>query len=416
MRAFLTWMLAIGRRRILAPGVVTPERIVFATKGLRMLGDGLMGIGLAQLIVLSGISNVRAGMLASAALVGTSLGTLLVGRYVERIGRRRVLRWGAIFTVVTGVAYALVASEAYWLMVGVGFLGTFNPTEGDVSALLPIEQTILAQQTRLKTRVRAFASFNVVGAVGGAIGSLLTGSTQLLEGAGMSRLEGIKVLFLGYSVIGALTWLLVRRLPKEVELAITPTKSGLGASRRRVLTLSALFGLDAFAGGLAVRTLTALFLFRKFGAEPATTATVFFVVGLLAALSYPISARFSVRWGVVRTMVFSHLPANLLFFGLALAPNLPTAVGFMLARALISQMDVAPRQALVVSLVNPEERAAAAAVTGVARSIAATPAPSLGGILLGSGASGAPFMLAGTLKSIYDLALWAGFGKAELRD
>jgi len=395
---------------------VTPERIVFATKGLRTLGDGLMGIALAQLVVVSGISNLRAGLLASVALVGTSLATLLIGRYVERIGRRRVLRWGAILTVATGIAYAYASSQAYWALAAVGFLGTFNPTEGDVSALLPIEQTILAQQTRLGTRVQAFASFNVVGALGGALGSLLTGSTQLLERAGVGPLWAVKLLFLGYSVIGALTWLLVRRLPPAVELATTPTRGGLGRSRKRVLTLSTLFGLDAFAGGLAVRTLTALFLFRKFGAEPATTATVFFVVGVLAALSYPISARFSVRWGVVPTMVFSHLPANLLFFGLALAPNLPTAVGFMLARALISQMDVAPRQALVVSLVSPEERAAAAAVTGVARSIAATPAPSLGGMLLGSGASGAPFILAGTLKSIYDLALLAGFRKVELRD
>lgn len=389
------------------------RRILFSTKALRAFGDGMMTILLARYVDRLGFSGVEAGLLLTSALIGTAVTTWLVGRYVERMGRRRVLTWGALLTAATGIGYA--ATEALPLLALIAFFGTVNPTSGDVSAFLPIEQAILGQETSSHDRVLTFARFNVVGSLSAAFGALasgLAGAVALFPGLG----EGgaIRWMFAGYSLIGLATLVLVRRLTSAAELPADSPKGGLVRSRGRVLTLSGLFATDAFAGGMVVQSIIALYLLRKFELDPAVTGAVFFGTSFLSAVSFLISARLSTRFGLVRTMVFTHLPSNALLVGVAFAPSVVAAVAFLLLRSLLSQMDVPPRQALVMSVVDPEERAAAAAYTGLSRSLASTPGPALGGALFGVWA-GAPFLVCGALKSSYDFALWALFRNVKAR-
>jgi MFS family permease len=376
----------------------------------------MMSILIAQYADAIGLSGLETGVLASAALVGTSVTTWLVGQYVERIGRRRLLIVGAWLTVVTGLAYA--GSNELAVLIAVAFVGTVNPTSGDVSSFLPIEQAILAQEPGSGAeRVHTFARFNIIGSLAGAMGALVSGSTVLLVLLpNIGTLGAIRLLFAAYSLLGIAILLLVLRLGPSAELVPSERRAGLGRSRRRVFTLSGLFAADSFAGAMVVQSIVALFLLRKFDLDPAITGAVFFGTNLLSAISFLVSARLATRFGLVRTMVFTHLPSNGFLIGVALAPAAPIAIAFLLLRAMLTQMDVPPRQALVVSIVEPEERAAAAAVTGLARSVSASGGPFVGGALLGSSFMGFPFLVAAGAKSIYDLALFALFKDVNTGD
>ncbi len=388
--------------------------MVFGTKGLRSFGDGMMSVALAQYANAIGFSGFEAGLVATSALVGTSVTTWLVGQYVERIGRRRLLIWAAFLAIATGLAYA--ASSSLAILLGVAFIGTVNPTSGDVSSFLPIEQAILAQESDARNRVNLFARFSVVGSLAAAFGALASGSTVLLEHLpGVGTLGAIRLLFVLYSALGVGTLLLTMKLTPAAELVKTENRTGLGPSRRKVYTLSALFATDAFAGALVVQSIIALYLLRKFELDPATTGAVFFGTSLFGAVSFLISSRLSMRFGLVNTMVFTHLPSNAFLVGVAFAPNAAVAISFLMARSMLSQMDVPPRSALIVSIVEPEERAATAAVTSLSRSVASAGAPSIGGALLSSGFAGLPFLICGAMKSGYDVALWALFRKVEVK-
>ena len=390
------------------------RQVVFGTKGLRSFGDGMMSVALAQYAVAIGFSGFEAGLVATSALVGTSLTTWLVGQYVERIGRRRLLIWAAFLAIATGLAYA--ASSSLAILLGVAFIGTVNPTSGDVSSFLPIEQAILAQESAARNRVAMFARFSVVGSLAAALGALASGSTVLLAHLpGVGTLGAIRLLFVLYSVLGVATLWLTVKLTPAAELVKSERPTGLGPSRRKVYTLSALFATDAFAGALVVQSIIALYLLRKFELDPATTGAVFFGTGVLGAVSFMVSSRLSMRFGLVNTMVFTHLPSNAFLVGVAFAPNAATAIAFLMARSMLSQMDVPPRTALIVSMVEPEERAATAAVTNLSRSIASAGAPSIGGALLSSSFGGLPFLVCGGLKSAYDVALWVLFRKVEVK-
>ncbi len=391
--------------------------IVFASKAVRAFGDGMMSIAIAQYADALGLSGFEIGVVASAALIGTSLTTWLVGQYVERIGRRRVLIIGGWLSIATGLAYA--GSTELAVLIGVAFIGTVNPTSGDVSSFLPIEQAILAQHSDGggAARVRTFARFNIIGSLAGALGALISGSTGALEQLpGVGGLGAIRLLFVLYSVLGLAILLLVVRLGPAAELVPSERLPGLGPSRRRVFTLSGLFAVDSFAGGLVVQSIIALFLLRKFDLDPAATGAVFFGTNFLSAVSFMISARLASRLGLVRTMVFTHLPSNAFLAGVAFAPTAPLAIACLLARSTLSQMDVPPRQALVVSVVEPQERAAAAAVTGLARSISSSGGPFAGGALLGSAFMGLPFVVCASAKSAYDLLLLALFKDVKTED
>ncbi|MEP6872624.1 MAG: MFS transporter, partial [Anaerolineaceae bacterium] len=233
------------------------RQVVFGTKGLRSFGDGMMSVALAQYAVAIGLSGFQAGLVATSALVGTSITTWLVGQYVERIGRRRLLIWAGFLAIATGLAYA--ASSSLAILLGVAFVGTVNPTSGDVSSFLPIEQAILAQEGEARDRVRLFARFSVVGSLAAAFGALASGSTILLEQLpGVGTLGAIRLLFVLYSALGVATLLLTMKLTAAAELVKTENRAGLGPSRRKVYTLSALFATDAFAGALVVQSIIAL--------------------------------------------------------------------------------------------------------------------------------------------------------------
>jgi MFS family permease len=314
---------------------------------------------------------------------------------------------------MTGIAYA--STEALPVLVAIAFVGTVNPTSGDVSSFLPVEQAILAQTGEPLRRVNVFAWFSVIGSIAAALGALASALGPLIDAmTALGEAGATRLMFLAYAFLGALTAAVVGRLGAEAELPAGEDRGGLGPSRRRVGGLSALFALDSFAGGLVVQSVIALFFLREFDMEPAVIGAVFFGTSLFAAVSFLVSARLANRFGLVNTMVFTHLPSNAFLLGVALSPVAWLAVAFLFARSLLSQMDVPPRQALVVSVVEPGERAAAAAATGLARSIGATPAPTLGGAMLGVYA-GLPFIACAAMKSTYDLLLLGFFGRVERR-
>lgn len=385
--------------------------ILYCTKGLRASGDGMMSILIAQYAEALGLSGLQTGAIATAALIGTAVTTLLVGRFTERIGRKRVLVFGALLAVATGLGYA--ASTAFLPLLVIACIGTVNPTSGDVSAFLPVEQAILGQAAEGTRRVTTFAWYNVIGALAAALGALASGATVAIAGLpGIGDQGAIRLLFAAYALIGVATMVLVFQLGPTAEVRHADGPRGLGPSRRRVVTMAGLFGVDSFAGGFVVQSIIALYFLREFGLDPAATGAVFFAASILQAVSFIVSARLSLRFGLVNTMVFTHLPSNALLAGLAFAPGAGVAVLFLLLRSLLSQMDVPPRQALVVSVVEPGERAAAAAYTGLTRSLASTPGPSIGGALLAAW-PGAPFVASALLKSSYDVALWLTFRGVE---
>jgi MFS family permease len=367
----------------------------------------MMSILIAQYADELALSGLEAGALATAALAGTAIATATVGRYAERWGRKRVLIAGALLAIGTGLGYAGSTSLVPLLLIA--FIGTVNPTSGDVSAFLPVEQAILGQAAQGPERVRTFAWYNVIGSLAGAFGALASGATVLIADVpGLGGEGAIRLLFASYAILGVGTLLLVTRLGPEAELTTSERRAGLGPSRRRVGIMAGLFGVDSFAGAFIVQSIIALYLLRRFDLDPATTGAIFFGAGFLQAVSFLISARLSNRFGLVNTMVFTHLVSEVFLVGVAFATSAPLAVALLLARSFLSQMDVPPRQALVVSVVQPEERAAAAAYTGLTRSLAATPGPAVGGAMLAAW-PGAPFLACAALKAAYDMALWRVF-------
>jgi predicted MFS family arabinose efflux permease len=263
-----------------------------------------------------------------------------------------------------------------------------------------------------------FAWYNLAGSLAAALGALVGGlAAQSLQAAGRSPLESYRSVVVGYALCGLLLALLFRALSPRVEVpdaaggALGPSASWLGLHRSRsvVLRFAGLSMVDSFAGALVVQTLIAYWFHRRFGVEPAGLGALFFGTSLFAGLSALAASRVAARIGLLETMVFTHLPSNVLLMLVPLMPTLPLAVVVLLARSSISQMDVPTRQSYLVAVVDPDERSAAAGVTAVARTAGSAAAPVLSGLMLASAASGAPFLIAGGLKIVYDLAMLRSF-------
>jgi predicted MFS family arabinose efflux permease len=297
----------------------------------------------------------------------------------------------------------------FWPLLLVAFVGTLNPSAGDVTLFLPTEQAVLAETVEPRDRTGMFAWYNLAGAFAGAMGALAAGLPDALGGSE-------RIGFLAYAALGLVSALTYRRLSAAVEPPPSPRAPPLARSRRVVLQLAALFSLDAFGGGFAVQSLLALWLFRRFSLPVETAGAIFFATGVLGAISQIVSSRISARIGHVRTMVYTHLPSNLFLVLAGVMPTAPLAVGFLLLRSLLSQMDVPARQAYVMAMVPREERAAASSVTNVPRSLAAAVAPMLAGALLDRSSFGWPLLCAGALKSVYDLVLFAAFANRRPPD
>jgi predicted MFS family arabinose efflux permease len=395
--------------RLLLPSGVDPAiRPVLIGRAMRAFADGYVAILLPVYLLALGLEAWQVGLLASATLLGSAAVTLALGAWGHQLPPRSLLLGAALLMAATGFAFALGSS--FWPLLLIAFVGTLNPSSGDVSLFLPLEHARLADAAHGEARTALFARYSLLGALFAALGAGAAGLPDDLSRLfHLSRLDALRAMFILYGLIGAAVWRLYRRLPTphpdEERLPPEP----LGPSRAIVLRLAALFSVDSFAGGLIVNALLALWLIQRFELSLAATGLFFLWSGLLGAASQLAAPLLARRIGLVNTMVFTHIPASVCLIAAAFAPQWEAALTLLLLRALLSQMDVPARGAFVMAVVTPAERTAAASFTAVPRSLAAALGPTLGGALFAAGWPAAPLILCGVLKITYDLVLWRAF-------
>ena len=397
-------------RRLLPATATADAPRLIGTRAARGFADGIASVLLASYLSRLGFSPVQIGAVATATLLGSALLLLAVGLLGHRFPRRTVLLASAVLMCVTGIAFYL--ATGFWALLIVAFIGTLNPSSGDVTLFLPTEQAVLAEAAAPADRTRLFAWYNLAGAFAGALGSLAAGLPDALA-PGNSAVYAERTAFLVYAALGAFSALAYRKLSPAVEPPPATEAAPLARSRGVVLELAALFSLDSFGGGLAIQSIVALWLFRRFAVPVSKVGAIFFVTGILSAWSQLVSARIAAKIGLVRTMVYTHLPSNAFLVLAGVMPTAPLAVLCLVLRSSMSQMDVPARQAYVMAMVPREERAAAASVTNVPRSLASAVAPLLAGAFLQNSLFGWPLVCAGLLKAGYDLALFAKFAQRK---
>jgi len=386
---------------------------LLVARSLRAFADGAIALLLPAYLLALGLGTLEVGVLSTATLLGSALATLAIGTWGHRFAAGTLLRAAALLMAATGVAFAGFAT--FWPLLVVAFVGTLNPSAGDVSVFLPLEHARLAHAARGDARVALFARYSVLGAGFAALGALAAAAPDALVRAfGVGRIDALRAMFLAYAVVGALVFALYRALPRDDAGASAAPPEPLGPSRRVVVRLAALFSVDAFAGGLVVNALLALWLFQRFGVSLSEAGAFFFWTGALSAasqLAAPVVAR---RIGLLNTMVFTHIPANVCLILAAVAPTLPLALALLLVRSALSQMDVPTRTAYVMAVVTPAERTAAASFTAVPRSLAASLSPAITGALFAAGWLALPLAGCGALKIAYDLTLWRAMRSTPL--
>lgn len=394
-------------------------RILFATRITRLFAYGFLSVVLALYLIEAGLSARQIGLLLALTLAGDAAISLWLTTRADRIGRRRMLTVGAILMLLAGVAFLLTRNPI--LLTVAAIVGVISPSGNEIGPFLSIEQASLTQLVAEGNRTRLFAWYNLAGSFATATGALAGGwLAQVLQSHGWTKLAAFQFVLAGYALAGVALALGFLTLSAAVEVAPTPAAQrrllGLHKSRAVVFKLSALFALDAFAGGLIVQSMFALWLHVRFGVDTGVIGSIFFGANILAGISALLAANIAARFGLINTMVFTHIPSNILLILVPLMPSLPLAIGVILLRFSISQMDVPTRQSYTMAVVEPDERSAAAGVTGIARSIGAALSPSITGYLLGVPALYAvPFFISGGLKIIYDLALWREFRSAKPR-
>ena len=394
--------------RLLPAGTTRETRILFLGRGLRAFGDGFVSLLLPVYITALGFDAFAVGAIAASTLLGSAALTIFVGLAAHRVGRRWLLVAASLLMIATGIGFLL--ERDFWPLIAIAFIGTLNPSPGDVSVFYPLEQALLAESVPAPSRTTTFAIYSLIGSLVAALGALAAGFPDLLRQLfALDLVMALQTMFALYTILGLLTYFLYRQLPQHLDRRDATTTSALGPSRGIVFTLAALFSLDSFGGGLIVQSLLALWLFNRFGLSLETAGAIFFWSGLFTAVSFLAAARLSRRIGLVNTMVFTHLPSNLCTIALPFAPSLPVAVALLLVRAALSQMDVPTRSSYVMAVVTPPERAAAASITALPRSLAASLAPLLAGWGFALSPFGWPLVAAGGMKAVYDLLLLALF-------
>ena len=380
-------------------------RLLFLARGVRGFGDGFAIIVLPAYLSALGLTPGEIGFVASASLLGTAAFTLAIGFIAPRFDLRTLLLVGGGLMAATGIAY--LSAQQFVIVALVAFVGTVNPSTGDLGVLIPIEHAMLAQNAADEDRTHIFARYSLIGALSMAAGSLAAAVPDLLVRAGFDRTGAFQIMFYAYAALGLVSAVIYTRLPRAHMQA--RTAAPLGPSRGVVYKLAALFSIDAFAGGFVVQSLLVLWLFQRFDMSLAEASVFFFWASTLSAFSYPAAARIAKRIGLVNTMVFTHIPSSLFLILAAFSSSLPLTLGLLLARSALSQMDVPTRTSYVMAVVTPPERPAAASVTAVPRSLASSLSPTLGGMLLTTSFSGLPLVICGALKIIYDVALLFSF-------
>ena len=392
----------------LPAGVPAWVRRILIGRALRAFADGYVAVLLPAYLLSLGFAVLDVGLLSTATLAGSAVATLAVGAWAHRVGRRRLLLGAALLMAATGAGFA--SFTAFWPLAIVAFVGTLNPSSGDVSVFLPIEQAELAGAAAgSDQRTALYARYALGGSLFGALGALCAGIPPwLVAHAGLGLLDALRAMFLAYGAIGCAVWLLYRGI-EEVQTGSHAPAAPLAASRAIVLRLAALFCVDSFASGLLVNAMLAAWLYQRFGLALGDAGRFFFWSGLLTTGSQLLAPRCARRFGLLNTMVFTHIPASLFLIAAAFATSLPLALALLLARSALSQMDAPARNAFVMAVVTPAERVAAASFTAVPKSLASAAGPTLGGALLASGWLAAPLLACGGLKIFYDLALLIAF-------
>ena len=399
---------------------LTPDgSLLFITRIARMFGYGFLSVVLVLYLEKVGLKQVQIGLLLTLTLIGDTIISLWITTNADRIGRRRMLILGAILMVFAGILFALTRNFIFLLIAAT--IGVISPSGYEVGPFLSIEQAALSQIVSNERRTHIFAWYNLVGSFATALGALGGGVlVQGLQDSGMTPLGSYRMIVIGYAIIGFILGVLFTRLSPAVEIHADSdsshsvsgfkTRFGLHRSRGVVLKLSALFSIDAFAGGFVLQSILAYWFHVRFNVQPAILGSIFFGANILAGLSALSAAWVASKIGLIRTMVFTHIPSNILLILVPLMPNLPLAIAVLLLRFSISQMDVPTRQSYTMAVVAPDERSAAAGITGIARTTGASLSPVVTGPLLANAAlMNLPFFLSGGLKIVYDLLFYRSF-------
>lgn len=384
-------------------------RLLFATFGIRSFAYGSLSVVLGLYLAAIGLDTGAIGWIFTAALAGGAAMTVLLTTVADRFGRKRILLLGAGLMALAGIVFALTDNPI--LLIVAAVVGTISPSGKEVGPFLSVEQAILPQTASSDNRTSVFALYNLAGSLAGALGALAVSLPHLFD---VAPLAGYRILVWGYVGSAIVLFILFSAFSSSVEAArIAPSSErpvlGVHRSRAAVIKLAALFAVDSFAGGFIIQSLVAYWFHLRFGTEVTALGTIFFGTNLLSALSFLAAGPIAKRIGLLNTMVFTHLPSNILLLLIPLMPSLELAVSMLLVRHLLSQLDVPTRQSYTMAIVDPDERSAAAGLTSVARSAAAAAAPAFTGWILTAPALGLPFLLAGGLKIIYDLAIFALF-------
>jgi MFS family permease len=394
-------------RRLPAGGWPPDVSRIVAGRAIRGFADGFVSVLLAQYLIGLGFSPVRVGAIVTGTLIGSAVLTLTFGLTAHRTSLRRLLLGACLLMAATGLGFATVVW--FWPLLVVAVVGTLNPSAGDVSVFLPTEQAYVAGEVAAPDRPRLFAAYNLAAIFTAALGALASGLPEMLaHRQGWDVTTAQRSGFVLYALLAVVILVLYRRLTGDAAPAPAtdrPRRRVLHTSRRTVLELAALFSLDSAGSGFVVTSLLVLWLHLRFNLSAATTGAVFFAAGLLGACSQALAPRLARRIGLIRTMAYTHIPANCLLVLAAFAPSGGVAIALLLARALFAQMDVPARQAFVMAVVPPDERAAASSVTNVPRSLASALTPLLAGVLLEHTTFGWPLVIAGLTKVTYDLTL-----------
>jgi MFS family permease len=399
------------RRWLLPDGAHESALPLIQGRALRAFADGYVAVLLPAYLVALGLGTWEVGLLATATLLGSALATIAIGAWGHRFHQVSLLLWAAVLMAATGFAFA--ASSTFWPLLLAAFVGTLNPSSGDVSLFLPLEHARIAEAADGEARTALFARYSLFGSLLSAVGALAAAMPGALSSwTGISQLGALRCMFILYGLIGVFVWLLYRRLPESHEQE-RKEPAPLGPSRGIVVRLATLFSVDSFAGGLVVNALMALWLFERFGMSVASAGQFFFWSGLCSAASQLAAPRLAKRIGLLNTMVFTHIPASICLIAAAFVSNLYAALALLIVRSLLSQMDVPARSAFVMSMVTPAERAAAASFTLVPKSLASAAAPTVGGALFSAGLLAAPLVACGALKIAYDLTIWQSFRNLE---
>jgi MFS family permease len=396
--------------QLLPQGLSPDGRRLLTGKSLRAFADGLVSVVLPIYLLRRGYAPLAVGAIVTSTLLGSALLTLSIGLFAHKLSGRNLLIAACTLMAATGALFATATD--FWLLLIVAFVGTINPSAGDVSVFLPVEQSLLAEAVSSPRRTALFARYSLIGALAGAVGTLAAALPDIAARQfRMGEIPLLQAVFWCYAAIGIVTLFLYRPLTSRTEAPQLPSRTALTHSRGIVWGLAALFSLDAFGGGFFVQSLLALWLYKAFHISIVAASSILFWMGICSAVSFLVAVPLAERFGLINTMVFTHLPSNILLVFVPFAPNLAVAIALLLARSALSQMDVPTRTSYVMSVVRPEERAAAASITAVPRSLASALSPLLAGYLLGLSPFGWPLVIGGVLKAIYDVLLLLTYGK-----